>query len=222
MKPRGSHQSNHALTLVELLVVIVILAVLVAMILPALKAAKLRGGPNCFNNLKQIGLAYRLWAGDNGDKFPMEVSVTNGGTMELFRGYSQFQNLPFLNYLAMPNELSTPKVLHCPADTNHVAALNFTNSFNNSNISYFVGLDANTKNPQSLLSGDDNFAISGTPVKSGLLEISSNAPIVWTAARHNRSGNIGLADGSVQQLTSDGLQKAIQQTGLATNRLAIP
>ena len=202
--------------------VIVVLAVLVANILPALTAAKRRGGPSCYNNLRQIGLAYQIWVGDNGGKFPMEVSVTNGGTMELFKGESQLRNLPFLNYLAMPNELSTPKVLHCPADINHSPALNFTNGFNNSNVSYFVGLDASMNSPRTFLSGDDNFAIGGVPVKSGLLEISSNTTIAWTAARHNRTGNIGLADGSVQQLTTDGLQNVLLQTGLATNRLALP
>lgn len=35
-------------------------------------------------------------------------------------------------------------------------------------------------------------------------------------------GNIGFADGSVQQLSSSGLRDAFQQTGLATNRQAIP
>jgi hypothetical protein len=40
-------------------------------------------------------------------------------------------------------------------------------------------------NPQMILSGDDNFEISGVPVKSGLLELSSNAPISWTALDTN-------------------------------------
>ena len=222
MKLRLSQQRNHALALVEVLVVIFVLVVMAAMILPRLAAAKRGGGPNCFNNLKQIGLAYQIWAGDNGGKFPMEVSVTNGGTLELFRGESQFQNLPFLNYLAMPNELSTPKVLHCPADTNHVSALNFTNGFSNSSISYFVGLDANIKSPQTILSGDDNFAIGGVPVKYGKLELSTNSPVAWTGSRHKFAGNIGFADGSVQSVNNSGLTNYLQQTGLVTNRLALP
>jgi prepilin-type N-terminal cleavage/methylation domain-containing protein len=40
MKPRFSHQTNRALTLVEMLVVFAILAVLVVLLLPALAAAK--------------------------------------------------------------------------------------------------------------------------------------------------------------------------------------
>jgi hypothetical protein len=73
-----------------------------------------------------------------------------------------------------------------------------------------------------LLSGDDNFEIGGVPVKSGLLELSTNTPISWTAARHKFVGNIGLSYGSVQQVTQSGLRQAVQQAGFATNRLAIP
>jgi prepilin-type processing-associated H-X9-DG protein len=54
------------------------------------------------------------------------------------------------------------------------------------------------------------------------LELPTNAPIAWSAARHKFSGNYGLADGSVYQVTTNGLRHALQQTGLATNRLALP
>jgi prepilin-type processing-associated H-X9-DG protein len=223
MQPHFSKRRNHALTLTEVLVVTGVLAILVTFLLPAFMAGSCNKCQkiSCVNNLKQIGLAYRIWAGDNFDKYPTQVSVTNGGTRELFRNGSQFQNLAFLNYLVMSNELSTPRLLICPADTIHFAAKNFSD-FNNRNISYFVGLDADTNHSQTFLSGDDNFEIGGAPIKSGLLEISTNTTISWTAARHKFVGNIALADGSVQQLTQTGLRQAFQQTGLATNRLAIP
>lgn len=217
MKPRVSHHKTAALTLVEVLVVIAMLAVLAAMLLPAQSHPRKAMQIQCVNNLKQIGLAYRIWAGDQTAKFPMEVSVTNGGTMGLADGQNAW-----INYFVMSNELSTPKILHCPADANSFAATNFSVGFNNQNVSYFVGLDASDEYPQRFLSGDDNFEISGVPIKSGLLELSTNVPIAWTTARHNIVGNIGLADGSVQQTTTVGLQAALQQTGLATNRLAIP
>ncbi|MGH7951045.1 MAG: type II secretion system protein, partial [Limisphaerales bacterium] len=161
--------------------------------------------------MKQIGLAYRIWEGDHGDKYPMATSMTNGGTMELANGKNAW-----INFFVMSNELSTPKILICPADTDHSPATNFAIGFNNSHISYFVGLDANETYPQTFLSGDDNFAIGGVPVKSGLLELSTNAPISWTAARHKFSGNIGLSDGSVQQTTTSYLRQMLPQTGDAT------
>jgi type II secretory pathway pseudopilin PulG len=217
MKPRLSNQRNYALTLVEVLVVVVVLAVLVAILLPTGPVAKDSARRNnCVNNLKQIGLAYRIWAGDHDDKYPMEISVTNGGTM----GLADDRNA-WINFSVMSNELNTPRLLICPADTDRIAATNFTTDFNNSKISYFVGLDADQNNPQMLLSGDDNFSIGGVPVKSGLLELSSNTPITWSGARHKFYGYVALADGSVQGVNNS-LTNWLHQTSLATNRLAIP
>ncbi len=124
-------------------------------------------------------------------------------------------------FRGISNELSTPKILICPADQTRFAATNFKSDLKGK-ISYFVTVDADVKYPQMLLEGDDNFAIGGVPVKPGLLKITSNTPIAWTAERHKFAGNIGVVDGSVQQLTASGLTKMFQQTGSATNRLAIP
>jgi len=212
-------------------VVIATLAVLFVLLLPALVTVGHNGRQriNCVSNLKQIGIAYRLWEGDNNGKYPMAVSVTNGGAMELVATGNVAAG-----FLVMSNELSTPKILLCPEDTYRVRATNFS-TLNSSNISYFVGLDAAETKPQLFLSGDDNFTIGGIPEKSGLLELSTNTPITWTSGRHvaynshfwtparyRFVGNIGMADGSVQQVATDGLQKALQQTGVTTNRLVLP
>lgn len=147
----------------------------------------------------------------------MQTSVTNGGTMELADGRNAW-----IDFAVMSNELSTPVILVCPTDKSRSYATNFAVSFNNANVSYFVGLDASEGQPEMFLSGDENFAVGGIPVKSGLLELSTNLSVTWTDARHKFSGNIGLVDGSVQQIATTNLQEALHQTGLATNRLAIP
>jgi competence protein ComGC len=212
MKPR----SHSAFTLKEVLVLIVIVAVIAFFLLPAFYTPR-TPAPRiaCVNNLKQVGLAFRVWAADHSDQFPMEISTNAGGTRELASGPNAF-----VHFLAISNELSTPKILLCPADSKRKSAANFAELWND-NISYFVGLDALMTNAQMLLSGDRNIT-NGWRIKKGVLELTTNQTSGWTPELHVGQGNIGLSDGSVQQVTSSRLREAIKQTGLATNRLAIP
>lgn len=206
------------MTLIELLVVLAVIAVLGALILPQMARPHVYGGgPNCVNNLKQAGLAFRIWDGDNNDKYPMAVSGTNGGSMEFTCGANAFRT-----FRVMSNELSTPRVLICPQETDNTRfmATNFE-YFCNSNISYFVGVDATETSPTMVLSGDHNIT-NGTTIRNGLLELTTNRPAGWTTRVHNKIGNVVLADGSVQQDSITGLQDQIAKTGVVTNRLLMP
>ncbi|PYJ86566.1 MAG: hypothetical protein DME22_04830 [Verrucomicrobia bacterium] len=205
-----------ALTLVEMLVVIAVIGVLFAVFINAVSHHRFRPTwVKCTNNLKAIGFSFRIFANDHGDAFPMGVSTIKGGSMEYVTTDEVFRH-----FRAMSNELSMPKVLVCPAD-NRKAALSFA-VLSNTNISYFLGANVADTLPQSLLAGDRNLTTNSVPVGAGLLDLTTNVTVGWTAALHKHSGNVVLGDGSVQQFTNARLQEQSAHSGVATNRLLIP
>lgn len=217
MKSARNNFPERGFTLVGLLVILAVIAILAAMLLPALAAAKRKAQRiNCVNNLKQCGLAFRIWEGDNGNKYPMSVSTTKGGTMEFTGGANTFRH-----FQVMSNELGTPRILICPADT-RIVADNFVH-LKNQNISYFVGLDANDEFPQRFLDGDRNINSDSEP-GNGILKLVPGQPVNWTETMHVNQGNVGLSDGSVQQLSNSGLHNALQISGDPTNtwRISLP
>lgn len=217
----------------DLLIIIVTLMLLALVVLARLARPRVHICKiNCMNNLKQIGLAYRQWAIDNGDKFPMQVSVTNGGAMELAE-VGQIHHV----FRVMSNELNTPKLLICPEESNssRVAAITFGGaeaapapgfSFipftNNNNVSYFVGLDADETKPAMLLGGDDNILLNGKRPAAGWLLQTSNRTFQWTTQRHKLRGNLLFADGSVSDVPNSDVAKVLARTGATTNRLVLP
>ena len=217
MKLRGKQPQLRAMTLTEVLVVLFVLVVLGAAFLPLLAPPRIQASRiGCVNCLKEIGLAYKIWSGDNQDKYPNELSMTNGGVMELVTTgnvVAVFQ--------CMSNELNTPKILVCPDDASHHWATNFSVNFTAKNLSYFAGLDTDPAQPQGILSGDDNLLINGQPVRPGVLNLVTNTA-TWSPDRHKNAGNVGLSDGSVQTYLRQLGFGSAPDTLFCTNRLAIP
>ncbi len=94
-----------------------LVSVLAALILPAIAAAKKSQSPfmsspsQCVNNMKQIGLAARIWSNDHNDTYPPD-------------------------FLTMSNELYSPKILVCPNDSTKTSAPNWVQFRPSQNVTY--------------------------------------------------------------------------------------
>ena len=121
-------------------------AMLAAMLLPALAKAKQRAQTvSCVNNMKQLGLAARLWSGDHTNVFPP-------------------------NFSSMSNELLMTQILICPSDKKKPAS-SWSSLDENVNVTYeYLEPGAKDEDPQKILFRcpiHGNIALADGSVQSG-------------------------------------------------------
>jgi type II secretory pathway pseudopilin PulG len=219
MKPqRSTHRPDAGITLLEVMILMAILAVIAAAVLfPSMARSNAKASRvSCVNNLKQVGLSVRAWAMDHGGRYPARTPMAQGGTLDHPLGFRAW-----VHWQVLSNELSTPKVLICPQETQRVAAEDFESNLRNDQVSYFIGLDAGETVPQMILSGDRDLTTNGVRLGPGLYSLKPSDVVGWAGVLHKQAGNTGLADGSVQQFSAAGLQQYLAKNP-QTNRLAIP
>ena len=167
-------------------------------ILPAFAKAKAKAQRiSCVNNLKQIGIACRIYATDNQDRFPWQIPQAEGGTAHIAKprtdtdalldndGKPIFDVSAWQHFQALSNELSNPKVLRCLGDGSVTQANTFQSTqpqgagrnvipYDKNSVSYWLRTDP---------------------------EVDESRPneVMVVCPHHNDQYNVLLTDSSVQQ-----------------------
>ena len=226
-----SGKTNHkrAFTLIELLVVITIIALLLSILIPALgKARSLTKRIVCKNNLRQIGLAMRLYLGGNDDFYPScdpYDPLPNGFWLWMGRGWRSFVE----PYLGGNIDVKNPSVLFCPEDQAEPEKYEST-SYSYSMAFYHSPEQINNMDSPSYTCGNGPF-VESVPQQSVNVAKPSEKIIIgeWNSnhLRVVEQGWYGYDgwwcwDGSRNYLFADGSVDFIEATDIAPARDGYP
>lgn len=219
LNPQG--RAVRGFTLVELLVVIAIITILAAMLMPAFSQAKARARRvACVSQLRQAGYGFHLFANDHGGRLPMHVPAAEGGSAEFVEAAAKVAGdfyFAFRHFQVVSNELGTPQILICPADSRLP-----TNSFarlQNENVSYFVNVAAEHGKSTSMLAGDRNLTNDWIKRTSSVL-LDANTYLRWTREQHRYRGNILYGDAHVEEMNQSMVM--LRGQGAATASIQFP
>jgi type II secretory pathway pseudopilin PulG len=196
---------RRAFTLLELIVVFTVICLLFALLIPATVKMRARAQRiSCVNNLKNTGVCFRVFA-----------NATDGYFFPTNSTPPTFDAL-IAHWRSISNEMTIASMT-CPSDVRRRPT---NGSFSRINASYFVGIGASEKLPQSILAGDRNITTNGVSAGTGVVQVDTNSIVGWDIRIHKLQGNTAFADGRVQQSISALLARLVKAGG--TNQFVVP
>ena len=174
-----AHKQKGGFTLEELLIVVAVVGILVALVVTFLQNNRDPHGIriNCMNKQKQIGTAFRVFAADNDDRYPLQAR----NNLYIVPGSPSGDQVDAASAAAwqvaqaMWNELQNPKILLCWSDrerlsfqtvsdfnglagnSNVITTTSFSHPINrNRALSFAFGVAADERRPQGVLVIDRN------------------------------------------------------------------
>jgi prepilin-type N-terminal cleavage/methylation domain-containing protein/prepilin-type processing-associated H-X9-DG protein len=219
-----SRKQSLAFTLIELLVVIAIIAILAAMLLPALAKAKARAqNVTCISNLKQWGLAFRMYTDDNNDYVPEEGNVGMPvvdpvnidawyNSITPYIGSQSLSNL-YRQSPVNPPVNGTKSIFICPSAPDYRKAANpYKDPPQFSRALFHYGENGRLCINKGTRAGGGNTRLSGVKRPTDTIfiaEVDPNSPDngnvsqsnvtgFYAVARHDKRGNFAFCDGSAR------------------------
>jgi prepilin-type N-terminal cleavage/methylation domain-containing protein/prepilin-type processing-associated H-X9-DG protein len=208
-----SRRQGTAFTLVELLVVIAIIAILVALLLPALSRARQHAQRiACAANLRQIGMAYSMYANANRGTIPVWAGNAGGtgwqGLGQMSANVSAYF-MPFAqSYIDKNIGLPGPRIVYCPAQQQRANTLG-------DGVHYQAAITSMPGEP-----GNGYFDVPLWPKIVRLRKLPNNGALLYDSVAHivgwqrfinnhgfdstgaTKGGNVLYLDGSVQWVPS--------------------